>query len=59
MYLLSSEPASIDELHAALNIEKLTLYPILNTLMTANLVTQSEDEYRCQSRPKMKRKHDY
>ncbi|ELY39063.1 helix-turn-helix domain-containing protein [Halalkalicoccus jeotgali] len=49
VYLSSSESATIDELHAALDVEKLTLYPILNTLMTANLVTQSEGRYSCQN----------
>lgn len=49
VYLSSSEPATIDELHAALDLEKLTLYPVLNTLIAADLVTQSEDRYSCQN----------
>ncbi|WP_211263632.1 helix-turn-helix domain-containing protein [Halalkalicoccus paucihalophilus] len=49
VYLSSSEPATIDELHAALDVEKLTLYPVLNTLIAADLVTQSEGRYSCQN----------
>jgi predicted transcriptional regulator len=49
VYLSSSESATIDELHAALNVEKLTLYPVLNTLIAADLVTQSEGRYSCQN----------
>ncbi|MDL5363177.1 helix-turn-helix domain-containing protein [Halalkalicoccus sp. NIPERK01] len=50
LYLWTSESATIDELHAVLGLEKLTLYPVLNTLIAADLVTQSEDSYRCQKR---------
>ncbi|MDL5362233.1 TrmB family transcriptional regulator [Halalkalicoccus sp. NIPERK01] len=39
--------ATIDELQAALGLKRITLYPLLKTLTTTDLVERSGVTYRC------------
>lgn len=41
-YLWIGGPETIDELHSALGLERITLYPLLETLIAADLVRRSE-----------------
>lgn len=48
LYLWVENEATIDELHAALGVKKLTLYSLLQTLMAAGLVERKGTLYVCQ-----------
>lgn len=50
-YLQISGPTTSDELQRALGLKKITLYPVLETLSAADLVTKTGTKYHCQDRP--------
>lgn len=50
-YLRIGNSATIDELQTVLGLEKTTLYPVLETLSAADLVTKTGQNYHCQDRP--------
>lgn len=47
LYLFIEDTATIDELCAALNMKKLTLYSLLETLTATNLVDREGERYLC------------
>ena len=47
LYLSVENEATIDELQAALGMKKITLYSLLRTLRSANLVERVEANYVC------------
>lgn len=50
LYLSIEEDATIDELHAALGMKKITLYPLLRTLTAAGHVDCTGSRYVCRQR---------
>ncbi|MDL5363095.1 helix-turn-helix domain-containing protein [Halalkalicoccus sp. NIPERK01] len=48
LYLWLENEATIDELHAALGLKKLTLYSLLQTLTATDLVERDGPVYVCQ-----------
>lgn len=48
LYLHIEQKATIDELQAALGMKKVTLYPLLETLTTTDLVERVGTTYVCQ-----------
>lgn len=50
LFLRIENKATIDELHAALGMKKITLYPLLRTLTATDHVDRTEDQYVCQQR---------
>lgn len=49
LYLHTKTNATIDELHAALGLKKITLYPLLRTLTATDHVDRSGALYVCQN----------
>lgn len=50
LYLRIENEATIDELHAALGMKKITLYPLLQTLTATDHVDRTGTQYVCQQR---------
>lgn len=48
LYLHVENEATIDELQAALEMKKISLYPLLQTLTATDLVKQTGAQYVCQ-----------
>lgn len=48
LYLSIQNDATIDELQAALDMKKLSLYSLLETLTAADLVDRAGEQYVCQ-----------
>lgn len=48
LYLRIKNEATIDELHAALGMKKITLYPLLQTLTATDHVDRIGTQYVCQ-----------
>ncbi|KYH23940.1 hypothetical protein HAPAU_40190 [Halalkalicoccus paucihalophilus] len=48
LYLRVENEATIDELHAALGMKKITLYPLLQILTTTDHVDRTGTQYVCQ-----------
>lgn len=48
LYLRTKQSATIDELHTALGMKKITLYPLLRTLTATDHVDLIENQYICQ-----------
>ena len=51
LYLSIENEATIDELQAALGMKKITLYSLLRTLRSADLVERVEANYVCDDQP--------
>jgi|AntDeeMetagen285_2_1112576.scaffolds.fasta_scaffold10875_2 DNA-binding IclR family transcriptional regulator len=47
LYLTATDEAAVSELHRTLDIPKLTLFTVLDTLTSRGLVQQAEDGYCC------------
>lgn len=51
LYLNLADEATIDELQAALDMKKVTLYPLLQTLTTTDLIDRAGTTYSCSKQP--------
>ena len=51
LYLFIENEATIDELQAALGMKKITLYSLLRTLRSADLVERVGAKYVCDDQP--------
>lgn len=50
LYLSVEGAATVDELHAALGMKRITLYPLLRTLRAGGHVDRTGSRYVCQQR---------